>query len=257
MRERFGFSRIVTAALAVVVAFAVVGVASGSRQAGPPSNVSLPTIVGDPRVGNSVNGEPGQWSEAESYSFAWLRCNASGEGCTPIPGAINANYTIDAADTGLTIRFQVTAHNEDGSTSAQSVAVAVKPPSANGNSVPVEELTARPDHLLIPSVKFSPSPFGNPGGALTVTVKVTLEGTSKAVSGALVYVTPVPYNWAHASAEVPTATDGRVAIKIQTTKALPHSGALVMQIRARGPGTSEEAILGGISTRRLVQVSLK
>ena len=67
---------------------------------------------------------------------------------------------------------------------------------------------------------------------------MTLEGTSKAVSGALVYIVPVPYNWAHASAEVPTATDGRVAIKIQTTKALPHSGALVMQI---GPAARERA----------------
>jgi hypothetical protein len=257
MKKSFGSSRIVTVALAVVVAFGVAGVASGSRQAGPPSNVSLPTIVGNPRVGNSVNGEPGQWSEAESYSFAWLRCNAAGDGCAAIPGATSANYTIDAADANLSIRFEVTAHNDDGSTSANSVAVTVKPPSANSNSVPVEELTARPDHLLIPSVKFSPSPFGNPGGKLTVTVTVTLEGTSKAVSGALVYITPVPYNWAHASAEVPTATDGKVAIKIQTTKALPHSGALVMQIRARGPGTSEEAILGGISTRRLVQVGLK
>jgi hypothetical protein len=30
-----------------------------------------------------------------------------------------------------------------------------------------------------------------------------------------------------------------------------------MQVRARGPGTSEEAILGGISTRRLVSLTLK
>ena len=84
------------------------------------------------------------------------------------------------------------------------------------------ELTARPDHLLIPELSFAPSPFGNPGGVLTVNVKVTLEGTTKGVSGALVYITPVPYDWAHASEEVPTATDGRVAVKIQTTTKLPH-----------------------------------
>jgi hypothetical protein len=29
-----------------------------------------------------------------------------------------------------------------------------------------------------------------------------------------------------------------------------------MQVRARGPGDSDEAILGGFSTRRLVQISL-
>ncbi len=257
MSRRFGSRGWLAAGVAAGVAFAVVGVALAAREASKPVNVSLPTIVGNPRVGETVNGETGVWTGAKSYSFAWLRCNASGGGCAAIPGATSANYTISSADDKLTIRFKVAARNSAGSTSASSVAVTVKPASSNSNSVPVTELTARPDHLLIPQVRFSPSPFDNPGGTLTVDVRVILEGTSKAVSGALVYIVPVPYNWAHASAEVPTATDGRVAIKIQTTKSLPHSGALVMQIRARGPGNSDEAILGGISTRRLVQVSLK
>ena len=260
MTERFRWGRAHTAVLTAVAAFAafaVVGVAPAAQAAGPPVNVLLPSIVGDPRVGSTVNGEVGQWTEAKSYSFSWLRCNASGTGCAAIPGATNANYLIDAADLNLTIRFSVTAHNDDGSTTADSVAVTVRPASGNANSIPVTELTARPDHLRISAVAFSPSPFGNPGGELTVDVTVTLEGSTKAVSGALVYITPVPYNWAKASEEVPTATDGKAAVKIQTTKSLPHKGSLVMQIRARAPGTGEEIILGGISTRRLVQVSLK
>jgi hypothetical protein len=257
MSKRIGWGRALTVGLAVAVASVVVGAAPAAREAGPPVNVLLPSIVGDPVVGTTVNGEPGQWTQAESYSFAWLRCNASGDGCAAIPGATSANYTLAAADVNLTVRFKVTAHNDDGSTSVNSVAVTVKPASQDANSVPVTELTARPDHLLISEVGFSPSPFNDPGGVVTVDVRVTLEGTTKGVSGALVYVTPVPYNWAKASEEVPTATDGRVAIKIQTTTSLPHSGSLVMQIRARAPGNSQEDILGGISTRRLVQVSLK
>ena len=77
-------------------------------------------------MGSTVNGEPGQWTEAASYSFAWLRCDAAGDGCAPIPGATNANYLLTAADVNLTIRFEVTATNADGSTNADSVAVTVK-----------------------------------------------------------------------------------------------------------------------------------
>jgi hypothetical protein len=262
MQKRFGRGRVrgrvLAAGLAAGAAFVVVSVAPAAQAVESPVNVTLPSIVGDARVDNAVNGNPGEWTGAESYSFAWMRCTAAGDGCAAIPGATSANYTATSADANLTIRFRVTAHNSTGDTEADSVAVTVKPASGgNTNSIPVTELTARPDHLLIPQVRFSPSPFGNPGGTLTVEVKVTLEGTTKGVSGALVYITPLPYDWAHASEEVPTATDGRVAVKIQTTTKLPHKGALVMQIRARAPGTSQEVILGGISTRRLVQVSLK
>ena len=77
------------------------------------------------------------------------------------------------------------------------------------------------------------------------------------MSGALVQVTGIPYAWVTAPPETPTGSDGWATIQIKTTKSMPHSGALVMQVRARGPGNSDEAILGGISTRRLVQLSLK
>ena len=104
-----------------------------------------------------------QWSEAESYSFAWLRCNAAGDGCAPIPGATTANYTIDAADASLSIRFEVTAHNKDGSTSANSVAVTVKPPSENSNSVPVDELTATARPSADPVGEVLAEPIRQPG----------------------------------------------------------------------------------------------
>jgi hypothetical protein len=56
----------------------------------------------------------------------------------------------------------------------------------------------------------------------------------------------------------PHGTDGWVTFHIQTTRQMPlrRGGALVMQVRARAPGTSAAVILGGISTRRLVQVQL-
>jgi hypothetical protein len=126
----------------------------------------------------------------------------------------------------------------------------------NSKAVPVTSLVAHPDHLLISDVKYSPSTFGNPGGVFTMRVRVELEGTTKVVSGALVKVTGIPYNWVVQAPETPTGSDGWATLQIKTTKSLPHSGALVMQVRARGPGNSDEDILGGFSTRRLVQISL-
>ena len=221
-----------------------------------PVNTSLPVIVGDATVGKVVTGYVGAWSGATSYTYQWTRCNTSGTGCADVPGATTTSYTVAAADAGQTIRFKVTATNTSGSTTSSSIASHVTAAST-GNSVPVTSLTARPDHLLISDVKFSPSPFGSPGGTFTIKVKVTLEGTSKVVSGALVYVVPAPGTWAKASQELQTASDGWATLKIQTTKSLPHSGTLVMQVRARGPGNTDEAILGGISTRRLVSLKLK
>jgi len=227
-----------------------------SAKGAAPVNSSLPVIVGDATVGTTVNGFVGTWSGATSFTYQWTRCNTSGTGCSDIPGATTTGYTVAAADANQTIRFKVTATNTSGSTSASSVATHVTGAST-GNSVPVTSLTARPDHLLISDVKFSPSPFGSPGSTFTIKVKVTLEGTSKVVSGALVYVVPAPGTWAKASDELQTASDGWATLKIQTTKSLPHSGTLVMQVRARGPGNTDEAILGGISTRRLVSLKLK
>jgi hypothetical protein len=223
-----------------------------------PTNTSLPVIVGDATVGKTLTGYVGVWSGAKSYAHQWMRCNSSGNGCSAIPNATGTAYTLVAGDASQTVRFRVTAKNDSGSTDAQSVAVHVTGGGgSSGNSVPVTSLTPRPDHLLIKEVKFSPSPFANPGGTFTIKVKVILEGTNKVVSGALVYVTPAPTAWAKASAELQTGSDGWCSLKIQTTKSLPHSGTLTMQVRARGPGNSEEDILGGISTRRLVSLNLK
>jgi len=224
----------------------------------PPKNVALPVIIGTVAPGKQVHTSTGEWSGASgaAYVYAWLRCAASGTNCATISGADNPSYTVGSADSGSSLRSQVTAKNGDGSTSAQSAAVLVTTPPS-GNVVPVSSLTARPDHLLIQDVKFSPSPFGSPGSSFTLKVHVILEGTTKGGSGARVMVTGIPDNWVHDPPETPTGSDGWVTLKVGTTKSLPHSGALVMQIRARGPGNTDQDILGGISTRRLVQLSLK
>ena len=224
----------------------------------PPKNITPPVITGTAAVGQQVQASSGTWGGASGAAFvyAWLRCAASGTNCADISGAGKPSYIVAPADAGGSLRVRVTAKNDAGSTAAESAAVPVQA-AATGNVVPVTSLVARPDHLLISEVKFSPSPFKSPGGTLTLKVHVVVEATKKGVSGALVMVTGIPYNWVHDPPETPTGSDGWVTLKIGTTSKLPHSGALVMQVRARGPGNTEEDILGGISTRRLVQVTLK
>src|SRR4051794_33687020 len=227
----------------------------------PPQIIEPPVIFGDPTVGKVVQVGTGVWSgigKTGNFGYSWDRCTTAGA-CTQIPGATKESYVVAGADQGQRLRAHVTATNAAGSTTATSAQVAVATGgSSSGAVVPVTSLKANPDHLLISDVKFSPSPFGNPGGNLTVKVRVELEGTNKVVSGALVAVTCIPYNWVKGQPpETPTGSDGWATLTVKTSTKLPHSGALVMQVRARGPGSSDEAILGGFSTRRLVQVSLK
>ena len=228
----------------------------------PPVALTLPAIAGTPAVGQTLIASSGTWRGASGvFSYQWLRCSASGGGCADISGAATQSYVVSSADSGNTLSVRVRASNDVGATI--SVATPIKVTTSGGggggaNSVPVTSLVAHPDHLLISGVQFFPSPFHTRGGVITARFRVTLEGTSKAVSGALVAVVGIPYSWVLASPETPTGSDGWVTFQIRTTSRMQFTrgGALVMQVRARAPGTSAAVILGGISTRRLVQVPL-
>ena len=74
------------------------------------------------------------------------------------------------------------------------------------------------------------------------------------VSGALVYAIGLPYGWVRAAPEVVTGSDGWATIQFFPTRLMPvHRAALVFFVRARKPG---EKLLTGVSTRRLVQISI-
>jgi len=229
----------------------------------PPSIVTLPIDGGSPAVGQTLVASSGTWKGASGvYAYQWSRCNTSGTGCTSIPGATNQSYTVTGGDAGYTLTVTVRATNDVGATNSTAVVVKVPAPgtSVGGGltSVAVTSLTAHPDHLLISSITFSPSPFRTRNGVITARFRVTDQGTKNVVSGALVDVVGIPYNWVVGSAEQPTGNDGWVTFRIKTTShmQLTRGGALVMQVRARAPGSSAADILGGISTRRLVQLKL-
>jgi hypothetical protein len=97
-----------------------------------------PTIAGNtstPTSGQTLTGSHGSWLSGpiSSYSDQWLRCDAAGANCAPIPGATGLSYPLTAADIGSTIRLQETATNMYGSGSPASstqTGVVGAPPNA-------------------------------------------------------------------------------------------------------------------------------
>jgi YD repeat-containing protein len=86
-----------------------------------PTKTAAPALEGTAEVGVRMAVSEGGWSPTPStYAYQWLDCNSSGEGCTPIGGATNPNYTPVAGDLGHTLRAQVTASASGGSASATS-----------------------------------------------------------------------------------------------------------------------------------------
>jgi hypothetical protein len=75
------------------------------------------------------------------------------------------------------------------------------------------------------------------------------------IQGALVYALGLPYGWMRSAPEVTTDSTGWATIPINPTASMPlRTGALVIFVRARKPG---DPLLAGVSTRRLVQVSIR
>ncbi len=89
------------------------------------SPTSAPTISGTARVGGTLSVGSGTWSpQPTAYATTWLRCNANGRLCTPIPGATRATYRPAATDVGHAIVAAVTARAGTESQAALTAATA-------------------------------------------------------------------------------------------------------------------------------------
>jgi fibronectin-binding autotransporter adhesin len=111
-------------------------------------NVSLPTISGTPRVGQTLNAHPGAWADSNVplvFSFRWQRCDAQGQGCTDIPGATGQMYLLTAADAGNRLIVVVTATDQ-----AQKSSAAASGLTALVDTGPVN--TAKPAITGTPSI---------------------------------------------------------------------------------------------------------
>lgn len=92
----------------------------------PPTEVAPPTVGGTARVDEQVSATEGEWThEPTGFAYAWLRCDADGVSCVPIPGATDAEYPPVAEDVGARLRVEVTATNGSGSAVSRSAPSAV------------------------------------------------------------------------------------------------------------------------------------
>lgn len=145
-RRRRGPQRSALLALLSAGAFAAFAAVAWAAPQAPPVNTQEPSITGTARVGNVLQGDRGDWRNAESFALRWMRCDPSGgapdaSDCIPIPNATANSYRVRAADAGFRLRLRVIASNPDGSTFAASNPTARVQP-AGGGAVPNN--TARP-----------------------------------------------------------------------------------------------------------------
>jgi hypothetical protein len=130
-------------AVAAAVVVAVIGVIAFLVLPGDDddlANEEAPTVSGEPVVLQPLAATPGKWSDdGLEFTFAWQRCDASGEGCSVIDGATLPAYAIGVDDIDRTLRVEVTATK--GDQSAKAVSAPVGPVTdVGGPPVPVTDV---------------------------------------------------------------------------------------------------------------------
>jgi hypothetical protein len=226
-------------------------------QSARPANTTEPSISGTAAVGNRLSANRGEWvgEQPITYSFQWLRCNDKGDNCSEITGATDHQYVVVDSDVGRTLRVRVTARNDVGVRSALSNPTGVvgenQPPP--GSSVPVEELKAAGDRLVVSQVQFSPNPVTSRTAPITVRVRVTAR-QGRPVNGALVFMRGTPR--VVEGQTLATQADGYVTLTLVPNRLFPQPRSgfnvqfFIKAFRRGDPG------LGGIAGYRLVQVRL-
>jgi hypothetical protein len=226
---------------------------------GKPTNTALPTITGTARPGNTLHANRGDWTGKQpiTYGYQWLRCDVlSGNNCNEIPGATGTDYRVTSSDAGKSIRVRVVARNDGGSESVisnfRNVAGSSNQPSP-GSAIPVDDLKAAGDRLVVATVAFSPNPVTSRTRPIIVRVRVTARG-GRPVSGAAVFMRATPRVVQGQTAR--TAGDGWVTLTLVPNGLFPQPRTgfnVQFFIKASRPG---DPGLGGIAGYRLVQVRL-
>jgi Ig domain of plant-specific actin-binding protein len=226
-----------------------------------PAATALPSIAGTSQAGATLTASPGTWTGTQPITFAyrWLRCDAAGNACSGIPGATARTFQLGNNDVNRTLRVQVTAKNAIGSKAAISGHTAVIRAAGpagqirlpNGRiSIPITSVSL-PARLIISRVAFSPNPVRSRQTIISLRVWVT-DTRGYVIRGALVFARSTPLLTSGAP-ETATQQDGSVTLRMTPRSSFPLKNGYNVQffVRARKPG---ENVLGGVSTRRLVQV---
>lgn len=272
VRQRAGVVVVLVGA-AVVTALVVPSVYAGGQAA--PVNTALPTIVYPPGIGNILNATQGSWTNAPtSFTYQWLLCpssggGADGSGCTATspPDANGSGPLLEKEDKGSTWRVRVTATNASGPESAVSSAtqpvtdlalnITGCPSPRESGDVHINELLPAA-RLIIDRTSMTPSVINRTTQRITLRIEV-VACDHQSVIGALVSATPTPFNQ-FTGPEGVTNSEGMATLTLTRRAgfpAVPHQRNLIVFVRARRAGETEEDILGGISNRRLVSFPVR
>jgi hypothetical protein len=222
-----------------------------------PANTASPTITGTPQVGQTLTATNGTWTgQPLTFTYQWRRCDSSGGSCANVGGATSKTYTPTTVDQGNTLRVRVTVRNSAGTASATSAptAVILKAEAPSGSTVQISEVSL-PNRLLIDRVQFLPQPLRS---RRTFTARFHVsDSRNHSVQGALVFVVALPFGTTTTPPEAATGPDGWVTFKMTPTRRVKFGAratGIQMFVRARKSG---EQLIGGVSTRRLVNLSTR
>jgi hypothetical protein len=252
-RTRLG---LVLAVVAGVVLGAVIGQPGGGRAAtaAVPRNTKAPVIQGSAVVGQTLTSTKGSWTNSPtSFTYAWSQCDASGAACLVITGATHRSYTVAAGDLGHTLRVTVTARNASGVTPTPATSAntaVVSPTGCPPGTGPIQVTqVAPPAQLEISGASVTPA-VSRSTTAISLHFAIT-ACNGRAVTGATVYATPIPFNQ-FAAEQGTTDANGHVTLTERRLSGFPaaqHQRLLAVFARAAKPG---DPVLGGVSARRVV-----
>jgi hypothetical protein len=222
-----------------------------------PRNTTPPTVSGTPQVGQTLTANNGTWvgQQPLTFTYSWRRCDSNGGSCSEISGATGKTYVLTSADQGTSVRVRVTARNAAGTASATSAPTAAvsKAEAPGGSTISINEVSL-PNRLLIDRVSFSPQPLRS---RRTFTARFHVsDSRNHSVMGALVLVVAMPFGTTTTPPESATDGSGWVTFRMRPTRKLTfgRGGGIPMFVRGRKQG---ERLIGGVSTRRLVNLSIR
>lgn len=132
--------------LALGTAVAALAVWVAPAAAAPPENTSPPTIAGTARAGQELTAQNGTWSNSPTaFRYQWQRCDASGNACVSIRGAVQQRYLVTNADRSRTLRVVVFGSNIEGVGQARSAQTAVVAESTASQNTARPTITGEPE----------------------------------------------------------------------------------------------------------------
>jgi Subtilase family len=141
-----------------------------------PVNSSLPTISGLAAQGQTLNAQPGTWSNNPvHYAYQWQDCDSSGANCQNVSGATSASYVVAASDVNSTIQVQVTASNPGGSNTSSSAVTGVV---QAGGTFGLTTVGTNSDQMVADRKRVSHSDLSVAGNVSKLTMYLVPTGTA-------------------------------------------------------------------------------